>query len=202
MSHRTPSLNRRQALGVFAASAALPAVLTASPGPIRRSPTDPDMLNPEVSWSGVLTDAELAIIASMSDLIIPADETSPAASSLGCHHYVNEYVSAPYPASEAALRTLRDGLAWLATECTFRFGRPFTALKEAEKLAICDDIRWVESASAQHKPGAEFFNLVRFLVVTAFYTTDEGMADIGYVGNRAAASFEGPSAEILAKLGL
>ena len=202
MSHRILSLNRRQALGVFAASAALPALVTASPGPIGRSPSDPDLLNPTVSWSGILTDTELTIIASMSDLIIPADENSPAASSLGCHHYVNEYVSAPYPACEAALRTLRDGLAWLATECASRFGRPFTELREAEKLTICDDIRWVESASAQDKPGAEFFNLVRFLVATAFYTTDEGMADIGYVGNRAAGSFEGPSPEILAKLGL
>lgn len=202
MSQRTPSLNRRQALGVFAASAALPALVTASPGPLRRSPSDPDLLNPKVSWNGVLTDAELAIIASMGDVIIPADENSPAASSLGCHHYVNEYVSAPYPVSETALRTLRDGLAWLATECTSRFGRPFTALEETEKLAICEDIRWVESASSQHKQGAEFFNLVRFLIATAFYTTDEGMADIGYVGNRPAASFEGPSPELLAKIGL
>ena len=47
-----------------------------------------------------------------------------------------------------------------------------------------------------------FFDKVRDLTSTAFWTTDEGMADLGFVGNRPMASFEGPPPEVLRRLGL
>ncbi|MGI9625465.1 MAG: gluconate 2-dehydrogenase subunit 3 family protein, partial [Longimicrobiales bacterium] len=60
------------------------------------TPTDPDLLNPVVPWGTVLSDEELRLVASLCDLIIPADDRSPAASEVGVPEYVNQYVSAPY----------------------------------------------------------------------------------------------------------
>ena len=41
--------------------------------------TDPDLLDPVVPWEMVLTDEELGQVAVLADLIIPADDRSPAA---------------------------------------------------------------------------------------------------------------------------
>jgi hypothetical protein len=40
------------------------------------------------------------------------------------------------------------------------------------------------------------------LTVGGFYTTPEGMRDLGYVGNVALARFDGPPPEVLRKVGL
>ena len=49
---------------------------------------------------------------------------------------------------------------------------------------------------------AKFFDRVRNLTAEGFYTTDEGMKDIGYVGNVALPKFDGPPPEVLKHLGL
>jgi hypothetical protein len=65
-----------------------------------------------------------------------------------------------------------------------RFGKPFTRLTLAEKTQICDDSLSAESQTGI-SAGRAFFSLMRNPTATAFYTTDEGMKDIGYIGNMA-----------------
>ncbi|WP_444904719.1 gluconate 2-dehydrogenase subunit 3 family protein [Microbulbifer sp. CnH-101-E] len=168
----------------------------------RGTPTDPDLLNPVVPWEMQLDARELAVLAALCDVIIPADEISPSASSVGAHHYINEYVSAPYSNNKADLVTIRGGVVWLDGESRRRYQGPFVELNESKKNAICEDIKWTRNAKPEFQAGARFFAKVRVLVSTAFYTTEEGMADIGYVGNRPMASFPGAPPEVLKRLGL
>ena len=142
------------------------------------------------------------MLAILSDLIIPADDKSPSARTLGAHLFIDEYVSAPYENSKRALDTLRQGLIWLHKTSHARFGEDFIALDEAQQITICDAIKWLETASVDNRQGAEMFALVRDLVSTAFFTTTEGMADIGYVGNVPTTTFDGPPPEVLKRLGL
>lgn len=165
-------------------------------------PTDPDMLKPVVPWSMTLTQAELDDLAVLADIIIPADAQSPSAASLGAQHFINEWVSAPYPQQKADLVLVRGGLVWLNGEAKKRFGKAFAKLSTAEQRPICDDICFEPKAAANLKHGARFFAKVRDLTATAFYTTEPGMADIGYIGNKPMASFDGPSDEVLRKLKL
>jgi gluconate 2-dehydrogenase gamma chain len=165
-------------------------------------PTDPVMLKPVVPWSMTLTQAELDDLAVLADIIIPADAQSPSAASLGAQHFINEWVSAPYPQQKADLVLVRGGLVWLNGEAKKRFGKAFAKLSAAEQRQICDDICFEPKAAANLKHGARFFAKVRDLTATAFYTTEPGMADIGYIGNKPMASFDGPSDEVLRKLKL
>jgi gluconate 2-dehydrogenase gamma chain len=165
-------------------------------------PTDPDMLKPVIPWSMTLTQAELDDLAVLADIIIPADAQSPSAASLGAQHFINEWVSAPYPQQKADLVLVRGGLVWLNGEAKKRFGKAFAKLSAAEQRQICDDICFEPKAAANLKHGARFFAKVRDLTATAFYTTEPGMADIGYIGNKPMASFDGPSDEVLRKLKL
>jgi len=168
----------------------------------RGTPTDPDLLNPVVPWEMQLDAGELAVLAAICDVIIPADEISPSASSVGAHHYINEYVSAPYSNNKADLVTIRGGVVWLEGESRRRFEGSFVELNDSQKTAICEDIKWARTAKPEFQAGARFFAKVRVLASTAFYTTEEGMADIGYVGNRPMASFPGAPPEVLKRLGL
>lgn len=165
------------------------------------TPTDPDLLDPVVPWEMVLTDEELGQVAVLADLIIPADDRSPAASTVGAADFVNEYVSAP--GHEWSLDMLRGGLAWLNREARGRFGQPgFADVSESRRREICDEICYAPEAPAALRGQARFFDHFRDLVSTAFWTTDEGMRDLGYVGNVPLPSFDGPPPEILERLGL
>jgi hypothetical protein len=67
---------------------------------------------------------------------------------------------------------------------------------------LCEDIAHVATASAERKKAAQFFKRYRDLTAGGYYTTPEGMKDIGYVGNVPLPSFDGPPPEVLRKLGL
>jgi len=96
----------------------------------------------------------------------------------------------------------RRSLAWLDTESQRRFGNDFTNLVLGQQRTICDDICHAPDAKPDFKKAARFFAKFRDLTAGGFYTTPEGMKDIGYVGNVALASFDGPPPEALKKLGL
>lgn len=219
------TISRRGALKVIAAGAALGAAGSCAPEDAAQSaesahetlsgfdplppsnpmaagtPTDPDMLAPVVPWEMVLTDEEMRLVAALADVIIPADDRSPAASALGVPDYVNEFVSAP--GHEDNLIALRGGLAWLNRSARERFGaEDFPALTLAQQHEICDAICFEPDAPADLKPQARFFDQFRDMVSTGFWTTEEGMRDLGYVGNIPLPSFDGPPPEVLEQLGL
>lgn len=222
-------LQRRDALKVLAASAGLP-ILASLPGveadaqqtrPAGAAPAttppaqqarpvggprgdawDPDLIRPKKDWPRKLTTAEMTTLAALADVIIPADAKSPSASVVGAHLYINEHVSAPGETYERDLVRVRGGVSWLNLESQKRFSKRFTALTLAQKTAICDDICFVNKAAPEFKQGAMFFSLVRNLVATAFYTTDAGMKDIGYVGNMALPKWDPPPPAVLKAVGL
>lgn len=222
-------VTRRRALQVLAATAAtaatLPAVacapesdggsagtdLAAVPGdrsavvgnPLAAgTPTDPDLITPIVPWDLVLTDDELDTLASLCDVIIPGDDRSPSASSVGAHEFIDEWVSAPYAGNQDDLVQVRGGIVWLERESRTRFQTGFSDLSDDQKHEICDDICYEPNADVAYRSAARFFDKVRDLTSSAFWTTEEGMADLGFVGNRAMASFDGPPPEVLERLGL
>ncbi len=167
------------------------------------TPTDPDLLSPIVPWEGVLTEQELSKLSVLCDIIIPEDEHSPSASAIGAHDFIDEWVSAPYDGNREDLVLVRGGLVWLDIESGRRFdGFAFSELSLAQQQDICDDICWQETARDERRFAARFFDRVRDLTSTAFWTTEEGMRDLGFVGNRAMPGFEGPPPEVLRLLGL
>jgi len=209
-------LSRRQWLGAMAAvGAALPVLSsaackpsdqasttpTAPTGP-RGTPSDPDLIHPRIWWDKQLTQAELVTLAALTDTIIPADGTSPSASAVGVPDYINEWASAPYDWAREGIATIRSGLAWLDEESGRRFAKAFAAIDQSERNAIADDICFLPRAKPEHQEAARFFDMIRDLTATGFYTTEEGMRDLGYVGNVPLDRFDGPPQEVLERLGL
>lgn len=230
MDDETPTpVGRRDALKAMAATASLPVLSSlpildidaqarpATPAPVASTaaaqPTrprggprgdawDPDLQNPKKDWPRKLSGAEMATLAALADMIIPADAKSPSASAVGAHHYINEHVSAPFDNNARDLVRIRGGVSWLNLESQQRFSKAFTALTVAQKTAICDDICFVQKAKPGYQAGARFFSLVRNLTATGFYTTDAGMKDIGYIGNMALPEWKLPPIEVRKQLGV
>ena len=208
MSDQDNKIPRRDALKWLAsAAAAVPVISTgkataAEPTVAPRTSTDPDLVKPIVPWNRILTEAELRTLAAICDVIIPEDEKSPAASAVGVPDFINEWVSAPYPTQMTDRQTIRGGLSWLNTEATQRFEQEFADLKPEQKTSICDDIAYLPKAKPEHLFGALFFAKLRDLTATGFYTTSQGMKDIGYVGNMPLTKFDGPPPAVMKHLGL
>ena len=174
-------------------------------GPAVGYGTDPDLLKnykPGDLWPLTFTEAQRHTVAMLCDVIIPADGKSPAPSTLGVPDFIDEWISAPYPGHDRDRETVVKGLEWLDAESQRRFGRDFSGLIYIQIAAICDDICHVPTAKPELKTAAQFFKRFRDLTAGGFYTTKEGMKDIGYTGNVQLATFEGPPPEVLKKLGL
>jgi Gluconate 2-dehydrogenase subunit 3 len=201
---------------ILAASAALPALprvsIGAAPGPAARPPdaaagygTDPDLMHiykAGEAWPLTFGDRERRTVAALCDLVIPADDRSPAASAVGVVDFIDEWISAPYAPMQDDRRTLLAGLSWLDRESERRFGRAFADLEAREMTAICDDICHLPEAKPELEEAARFFARFRDLAVGGFYTTPAGMRDIQYVGNVALPRFDGPPPEVLRRVGL
>lgn len=175
-------------------------------GPIAKGyGTDPDLLKtykPGDVWPLTFDDSQRFLAAVLCETIIPADGTSPSAASLNVQDFIDEWISAPYPSNRRDRKTVLEGLAWIDQEAIRRFGVPFGDLIVSQRHAIFDDICSEAKVAPQFKSGAKFFKKFRDLTAGGFYTTPQGMKDIGYIGNVPLSSFDGPPADLIAKLGL
>lgn len=78
---------------------------------------------------------------------------------------------------------------------------PLPKLTQEKLHLIADDVAYGGKSSVFKKPAYDFARL-KYVVAGGFYTTPEGMRDIGYVGNVLTMNFEGPTLEALKHLGL
>ncbi len=207
-------LSRREVLKFFAAVTATLAAhdLTAmgqdaqSPLPLAKGyGSDPDLTKiykPGDVWPLTFSPAQHRASAALADVIFPADNLGPAASALRVTDYIDEWVSAPYPAQQHDRPVIIDGLAWIDAESQKRFSKDFADLAAAQQTAICDDICWPADAKPEFRKAADFFVRFRSLAAGAYYGTPEGWKALGYVGNVALATFDGPPPEVLQRLGL
>jgi len=80
---------------------------------------------------------------------------------------------------------MRGGLRWLDLQCMKRFDKGFKDCTPAQQIEMVDLIAYPDRA--KDKPeltqGVAFFNKMRDLTVTGFYTSKMGVKDLGYAGN-------------------
>jgi Gluconate 2-dehydrogenase subunit 3 len=192
-------LLRARTVGAAEAAAAEPLLALKGYG------TDPDLLktyHPGEVWPLTLSAAQRQLAGVLSDLIIPADEHSPSATSVGVVDFIDEWVSAPYPECQKDRPIILAGLGWLDAEAARQHGKSFTGLAVAQQMEICDEICDVAHAAPARREAARFFARYRDLTAASFYSSPVGRKDLGYIGNVPQARFEGPPPELLKKLNL
>jgi len=145
------------------------------------------------------SDAERKTLDTLADIILPADEQGPAASTTGVTDFI-DFMALDFPDFQLPLRA---GLSWLSRESLQRFEQnDFTALSAEQQIAIVEDIAYLpEDPEDIPEAPVAFFHLLRQLVVCGYFTSKEGLEDLGYAGNRPNL-WDGPPEEVLKKHGI
>ena len=75
---------------------------------------------------------------------------------------------------------------WLDGESNKRYNKEFISLSLEEQIAIVEDIAYPDKdgKKAHLSQGINFFDRMRGLTLTGYYTSKAGLDDLGYVGNR------------------
>lgn len=130
--------------------------------------------------SKFFTPQEMTTITLLGDIIIPKDEISGSASDAGVPAFI-DFIVQDMPSHQTPMR---GGLRWLDLQCFKRFDKAFADCDEKQRMEMVDEIAWPKKAKPEMAQGVAFFNLMRNLVSTGFYTSEIGVKDLGYAGNQ------------------
>jgi len=125
------------------------------------------------------TPEELATITVLADIIIPKDEVSGSASDAKVADFI-EFIVKDEPNFQTPIR---GGIRWLDVYCLDHYEKAFKDCSAQQQIEVVDQIAYPEKAKPEMRFGVSFFNLMRNLTATGFYSTQIGWKDIGYVGN-------------------
>lgn len=113
------------------------------------------------------------------DIIIPADNESGSATDAGVPDFI-EFMMKENPSFQTPIR---GGLMWLDNYSIDSYGKNFLDLSENERLEVIDLIAWPDKASPELIGQVRFFNSLRNLTSTGYFTTEMGFKYLGYKGN-------------------
>jgi gluconate 2-dehydrogenase subunit 3-like protein len=133
----------------------------------------------EVVSRTFFTPEEMATITVLGDIIIPRDEVSGSASDARVPDFI-EFIVKDIPEHQTPMR---GGLRWLNVQCLNRFDKSFPDCTHQQQMEIVDEIAWPGKAKPEMSQGVAFFNLMRNLTATGFFTSEVGVKDVGYIGN-------------------
>lgn len=159
-----------------------PDVLKKTPG-YGRTPTELKHDQQIANAPDFFSAQELSTIAVLCDIILPPTEEHGGAIDAKVPAFI-EFIVKDLPMHQLPIQ---GGLMWLNGESNRRFQKSFSTLEEKQQISIIDDIAYpdVKKESPQLEPGRAFFNRLRNLTLTGYYTSKIGIADLGYKGNRA-----------------
>ena len=125
------------------------------------------------------TEHEMATITLLSDIIIPKDAVSGSATDAKVPEFI-EFIVKDMPDHQVPMR---GGLKWLDLHSYKKHAKAFTECSGKEQIGIVDEIAYPQKAAPELAQGVSFFNKIRDLVTTGFYTAEIGVKDLGYMGN-------------------
>jgi gluconate 2-dehydrogenase gamma chain len=158
-----------------AATEATPDKAAAVPG---RMPEEVEREN-KIKAEKYFDDHEMATITVLADIIIPKDDKSGSASDAKVPEFI-EFIVKDIPSHKLPMR---GGLKWLDMQCLNRYGNTFIKCSSSQKTELLDQIAYPYKAKAEMAQGVAFFNRMRDLTASGFWSSEMGTKDIGYAGN-------------------
>lgn len=129
-----------------------------------------------------LTAHEFETLQVLSEIIVPGARKAGAA----------EFVDVLSTGSKQMLAIFSGGIAWLDAEMRRRFEADFLTAKAEQRTQLLDLIAYRKNASPELNPGINFFDWARRMSVDAYFTSKEGIAELGFKGNNGMAEFQVP----------
>ena len=128
----------------------------------------------------------------LTDLIIPVEKGAPGALAAGAAAWIDMMAS-----ENAELKGIyTKGLGWLDTAMVQRGQKDFVSAPPARQTDVLDLIAYRRNQTPELAPGVEFFSWARRMTVDAFYTSEIGIKDIDYRGNKPQMTYAAPTEAI------
>ena len=191
MSDNVSRRNIFQIIGAVPAAAALGSAAAAHAGHPHAAKDSPSAKGPYKRQ--VFDDHQWKTVRLLSDTIMPADESGPAASAAGVPEFLDDWI---------AFRTEQDnnlnfqaemlgGLMWLDRESNKASGKDFVDAGGAAQKKLLDRIAYPKKANKNDSQGVKFFSDLRSLVVSGYFSSKAGVKALPYLGNVAVMKWTG-----------
>ena len=125
---------------------------------------------------------ELETIAVLSEVILPSKPEVGGPVEAGVPEFI-EFMGKDIPKMQ---NTLLGGIIWLDIKADELFGGEFKSLFPEQQQQLLDPIAYYDPEIPNRKRPFEiqWFNLMRNLTLTGYYTSAVGIKDLGYKGNQ------------------
>jgi len=140
---------------------------------------------------------EMNTITVLADIIIPKDHKSGSASDANVPEFI-EFIVKDMKQHQVPMR---GGLRWLDLQCLNRYNKTFVEATMAQQIELVSEIAYPKKAKPEMHQGVAFFNRMRNLTATGFFTSKMGIEDLGYAGN-VPNKWEGVPADVLKHYGM
>ena len=126
------------------------------------------------------TDQELTTLNKLCNLILPANKNGSIEEAEVVQ--LIEFMAKDIPSYQ---KPLRDGINWINKESHLNFNQKFTDIPEESQKQILDKIAYYDpNQDMSDLPDeVQWFNLLRNLTVTGYFTSQVGIKELGYKGN-------------------
>jgi len=143
------------------------------------------------------TEHEMTTITVLGDIIMPKDAVSGSASDAKVPEFI-EFIVKDMPRHQVPMR---GGLRWLDLQCLNRYNKTFVDASSSHQIEMVTEIAYPQKAKPEMQQGVSFFNRMRDLTASGFFTTKMGIEDLGYVGNTVN-KWTGVPADVLKQYGM
>ena len=164
---------------------------------------------------GLFTEHEFKTVKRLAELIVPADEKGPSAADAGAAEFIDLLCGK----NDVLAKIYTGGLSWMDARMRQDHETTFVEASESQQTALLDrlveaeraaaeaDHAWGESEYADFRDygiekrsdfaaGVSFFDWVRKMSIDAYYTSEAGVKDVGYIGNDALSEYTVPQEAI------
>ena len=143
------------------------------------------------------TDEEFKKLNTLVDIIMPAGEDSPSATELKVPDFM-EFMMKDQPGNQTPMR---GGLMWLDFEAQELFGKSFNELDKDQVIQIVELVAWPDKAAPEYAGAVRWFNMLRNLTCSGYFSTEAGWKYMDYRGNQPNA-WDGVPQNVLDQYGL
>ena len=128
-------------------------------------------------------------LQALCQAIIPADNHSGGALEAGAPEFIDLLTSE----NKDYQLALGGGIMWLDSTCIDRYGKNYLDCGPDQQKQILDLIAYRKNALSDSSlsQGVEFFSFLRNLTVDGFFTSEIGIKDLQYIGNKYLKDFPG-----------
>lgn len=125
---------------------------------------------------------EWKTLESLTETVIPGANKAGAV----------EFIDLLCSANQELAAIFTAGLLWLDHHMRKQHGKPYVECAPAEQTALLDILAYKKNQTPELAPGFHFFDWVRMMAADAYYTSPEGVKELGYMGNKGMTEFKIP----------